>query len=46
MYKKELLAVRDNVVMLDKYQLSKNKSKTLGKAIHTIHRSFKRLEID
>ncbi|XP_045585325.1 clavesin-1 [Procambarus clarkii] len=47
MYKKELLAVRSRVVMLDQMNINKKpKTKKIEKAINTIQRNFKKLDID
>lgn len=47
MYKKELLAVRSRVLMLDNMHIAKKpKSKKVDKALSTIQRNFKKLEID
>lgn len=47
MYKKELLAVRERVLMLEQMAISKKpKSKRIEKAINTIQRNFKKLDID
>lgn len=46
-YKKELLAVRSRVLMLDQMHIAKKpKSKKIEKALTTIQRNFKKLEID
>ncbi|XP_071521723.1 alpha-tocopherol transfer protein-like [Panulirus ornatus] len=47
MYKKELLAVRSRVLMLDQMHINKKpKIKKMEKAINTIQRNFKKLDID
>lgn len=47
MYKKELLAMRSRVLMLDNMHIAKKpKSKKVDKALSTIQRNFKKLEID
>lgn len=47
MYKKELLAARSRVLMLDNMHIAKKpKSKKVDKALSTIQRNFKKLEID
>lgn len=47
MYKKELLAVRSRTLMLDNMRIGKKpKSKKMDKALSTIQRNFKKIEID
>lgn len=47
MYKKELLAARSRVLMLDNMHIAKKpKSKKMDKALSTIQRNFKKIEID
>ncbi|ROT78928.1 Clavesin-1 [Penaeus vannamei] len=47
MYKKELTAVRSRVLMLDNMHIEKKvKHKKIGKAINTIQRNFRKLDID
>ncbi|KAG7175764.1 Alpha-tocopherol transfer protein-like 3 [Homarus americanus] len=47
MYKKELLAVRGRVLMLDHMNINKKpKTKKIEKAINTIQRNFRKLDID
>lgn len=47
MYKKELTAVRSRLLMMDQMHIEKKpKTKKLEKAITTIQRNFRRLEID
>lgn len=47
MYKKELLSVRSRVLMLDQMHISKKpKNKRIDKALSTIQRNFKKLDID
>ena len=47
MYKKELLSVRSRVLMLDQMHISKKpKNKRIDKALNTIQRNFKKLDID
>ncbi|KAK8381531.1 hypothetical protein O3P69_018546 [Scylla paramamosain] len=47
MYKKELLSVRSRVLMLDQMHIGKKpKNKRIDKALTTIQRNFKKLDID
>ncbi|XP_045116518.1 clavesin-2-like [Portunus trituberculatus] len=47
MYKKELLSVRSRVLMLDQMHIAKKpKNKRIDKALTTIQRNFKKLDID